>query len=277
MPAFAGDGDERIMTLACHTLNPEVKDRPWLVFLHGLLGSADDWQPLLPALEGWPCLFVDLPGHGRSASLTAAGFADVSQLLTDTLHENNVTAYWLIGYSLGGRISLYHACQGDRSGLQGLLVEGAHPGLTCQAERAQRRHHDQQWAARFLQVPWKQALESWYRQPVFSSLTDAQRQQMIVLRENNNPHTVSAMLAATSLSVQPDLRAQLLRLSLPVVWLCGSQDAKFIHLAQQSGFGLRTVANAGHNAHRDNPAEFARQALAFITSPVLKEVEHDLS
>ncbi|WP_420803796.1 2-succinyl-6-hydroxy-2,4-cyclohexadiene-1-carboxylate synthase [Rahnella perminowiae] len=277
MPAFAGTGDERIMTLACQVLNAGVTDRPWLVFLHGLLGSAADWQPLLPALGGWPCLFVNLPGHGRSASLTAAGFADVSQQLTDTLRVKDVAAYWLIGYSLGGRISLYHACQGDRTGLQGLLVEGAHPGLTCQAERAQRRHHDQQWAARFLQMPWKQALDIWYQQPVFSSLSRSQRQQMIMLRENNNPHTVAAVLTATSLSVQPDLREQLLRISLPVVWLCGHQDIKFIHLAQQSGFGLRTVANAGHNAHRDNPAEYARQALEFITSPVLKEVKHDLS
>src|SRR5688572_26999656 len=99
MPAFAGAGDERIMTLACQVLNADVKDRPWLVFLHGLLGSTEDWQPLFPALDGWPCLLVDLPGHGRSASLTAAGFADVSQLLTGTLHEKNITTYWLIGYS----------------------------------------------------------------------------------------------------------------------------------------------------------------------------------
>ncbi|WP_408637236.1 2-succinyl-6-hydroxy-2,4-cyclohexadiene-1-carboxylate synthase [Rahnella victoriana] len=266
-----------MMTLACQTLNAGVKHRPWLVFLHGLLGSAEDWQPLLSALTDWPCLFVDLPGHGRSASLTAAGFADVSQLLTDTLREKNITTYWLIGYSLGGRISLYHACQGDRSGLQGVLVEGAHPGLTCQAERAQRRHHDQQWATRFLQLPWQQALDNWYRQPVFSSLTDSQRQQLIALRADNNPRTVAAMLAATSLAVQPDLRGDLQQLSLPVVWLCGSQDAKFIHLAQQSGFALRTIANAGHNAHRDNPAEFTRQALACISSPVLKDVAHDLS
>jgi len=265
------------MTLACTRLNADAKGRPWLVFLHGLLGSADDWQPLFAELSGWPCLLVDLPGHGRSASLTAAGFADVSQLLTDTLHGQGITRYWLIGYSLGGRISLYHACQGDARGLQGVLVEGAHPGLTCQAARAQRRHHDQQWATRFVQLPWKQALTGWYRQPVFDSMTDAQRQKLILLREANSPHAVAAMLAATSLAVQPDLRLKLHQLSLPLAWLCGSADTKFITLAQQSGFELRTVANAGHNAHRDNPAEFARQALAFITSPVLKDVEHDLS
>lgn len=265
------------MTLACTRLNSEVKGRPWLVFLHGLLGSATDWEPLFPSLNGWPCLFVDLPGHGGSAAVTAAGFADVSQLLTNTLHQQGITAYWLVGYSLGGRISLYHACQGDRTGLQGVLVEGAHPGLTCQADRAQRRHHDQQWATRFLQLPWKHALDSWYRQPVFASLTDAKRQQLILLRENNNPHTVAAMLASTSLSVQPDLSEELHQLHLPLAWLCGSHDTKFTHLAQRSGFELRTIANAGHNAHRDNPGEFARQALAFIISPVLKEVEHDLS
>lgn len=264
------------MTLACTRLNEQVKERPWLVFLHGLLGCADDFQPLFSELSGWPCLLVDLPGHGRSADLTAAGFADVSQLLSDTLQQEGIHSYWLIGYSLGGRISLYHACHGETSGLRGVLVEGAHPGLTCQTARAQRRHHDQQWATRFVQLPWKQALTRWYRQPVFASLADAERQKRVLLRESNNPQTVAAMLAATSLSVQPDLRHKLQQLSLPLAWLCGSADTKFITLAQQSGFELRIVANAGHNAHRDNPAEFARQALAFITSPVLKEVEHDL-
>jgi 2-succinyl-6-hydroxy-2,4-cyclohexadiene-1-carboxylate synthase len=265
------------MTLACTRLSGDAEGRPWLVFLHGLLGSAEDWQPLLPSLTGWPCLRVDLPGHGRSTAITAAGFADVSQLLTDTLNGQGITSYWLIGYSLGGRISLYHACHGETSGLQGVLVEGAHPGLTCPAERAQRRHHDQQWAARFTQASWPQTLASWYQQPVFSSLTDEQRAGLVLLREGNNPRAVAAMLASTSLSVQPDLRPELRLLSRPLAWLCGSADTKFIHLAQQSGFELRTVANAGHNAHRDNPAEFARQALAFINSPVLKEVEHDLS
>jgi len=263
--------------LSCQQVNAHLSGRPWLVLLHGLLGSGEDWQSLLPYLGEFRCLLVDLPGHGRSASITAAGFADVSQQLTATLQQLGIGDYWLLGYSLGGRISLYHACYGDTRGLRGVLVEGANPGLKTLRDRQQRRHHDQLWVTRFRFQPIEQVLQLWYRQPVFSDLSDAQRQRLVDLRANNQAPAIATMLGATSLAVQPDLRQPLSRLALPVVWLCGAQDQKFTLLAQQSGFPLRTIANAGHNAHRANPTEFARQALAFITSPVLKEVEHDLS
>lgn len=265
------------MTLSCQRVNEHITGKPWLIFLHGLLGNGDDWQPLMPWFCDWPCLLIDLPGHGASASVTAAGFADVSQQLSSTLREQGIDDHWLIGYSLGGRISLYHASHGDSRGLCGVIVEGAHPGLKSLRDRQQRRHHDQLWATRFRAQPIEDVLQDWYRQPVFSDLTDEQRQQLVALRFNNNPLTLAAMFTATSLAVQPDLRERLSRLTLPVVWLCGSHDAKFITLAQQANFPLRHIANAGHNAHRANPADFARQALALISSPVLKEMEHDLS
>ncbi|GBU12252.1 2-succinyl-6-hydroxy-2, 4-cyclohexadiene-1-carboxylate synthase [Enterobacterales bacterium] len=265
------------MTLSCQRINGHITGKPWLIFLHGLLGRGDDWQPLMPWLSNWPCLLIDLPGHGASADITAAGFADVSQQLSSTLQQQSIHDHWLIGYSLGGRISLYHASHGDTHGLCGVIVEGAHPGLKSLRDRQQRHHHDQLWATRFRFQPMAEVLQRWYRQPVFSDLSDEQRQQLVALRINNNPSTLAAMFTATSLAVQPCLRERLSRLALPVVWLCGSHDSKFITLAQQANFPLRLIANAGHNAHRANPADFARQALALISSPVLKEIEHDLS
>jgi len=265
------------MILASQQFNGHITDRPWLVFVHGFLGSAADWQSLMPYFTDWPCLLVDLPGHAGSSATTAAGFADVSQRLTSTLQQLNIHDHWLIGYSLGGRVSLYHATYGNTAGLCGVMVEGAHPGLNSLRDRQSRRHHDQLWATRFRFQPLEQVLQLWYQQPVFADLSDLQRQALIDLRRNNSARRVAAMLVATSLAVQPDLRQRVSRLPLPVTWLCGSEDHKFISLVQQAGFPLRIIANAGHNAHRANPAEFARQALALITSPVLKEVEYDLS
>lgn len=265
------------MTLTCKQVNAHITGKPWLIFLHGLLGSSEDWQPLMPWFSEWPCLLIDLPGHAASASVTAAGFADVSQQLSSTLRQQGIEDHWLIGYSLGGRISLYHASHGDTRGLRGVIVEGAHPGLKSLRDRQQRRHHDQLWTTRFRFQPLAQVLQLWYRQPVFSDLNDEQRKQLVALRLKNNPLTLAAMLGATSLAVQPDLRLRISRLRLPVIWLCGSHDTKFITLAQQANFPLRLIANAGHNAHRANPEDFARQALALITSPVIKEVEYDVS
>jgi 2-succinyl-6-hydroxy-2,4-cyclohexadiene-1-carboxylate synthase len=35
----------------------------------------------------------------------------MSTLLTRTLLSYNILNYWLVGYSLGGRIAMFHACQ----------------------------------------------------------------------------------------------------------------------------------------------------------------------
>ncbi|WP_051419798.1 alpha/beta fold hydrolase [Candidatus Sodalis pierantonius] len=109
---------------------PGSRRRPCLVWLHGLLGSGDDWLPVLPYFAGWPQVTLDLPGHGDSAALPPQPFAALSTTLSQTLRALNIGDYITIGYSLGGRIALYHACHGQDSFWRGLFVEGAHPGLT---------------------------------------------------------------------------------------------------------------------------------------------------
>ncbi|WP_016590827.1 alpha/beta fold hydrolase, partial [Yersinia pestis] len=122
-------------TLACRKLAPHPESPrhqhagPWLVWLHGLLGSGQDWLPVAQLCGDYPSLLIDLPGHGQSVSLSADGFADISRQLSQTLQANGIREYWLAGYSLGGRIAIYHACYGRHHGLQGLLVEGGNLGL----------------------------------------------------------------------------------------------------------------------------------------------------
>ncbi|VFS44371.1 acyl-CoA thioester hydrolase [Enterobacter cancerogenus] len=97
---------------------------PWLVFLHGFSGDAREWRAVGEQLGDYPQLYLDLPGHGGSAGISVSGFDQVSQLLTTTLISYNILSYWLVGYSLGGRIAMFHACQ-QPTGLRGVVVEGA--------------------------------------------------------------------------------------------------------------------------------------------------------
>lgn len=309
-----------------HSLRRGDPGRPWLVWLHGLLGSGDDWSPVLPYFSDWSQATLNLPGHGGTsypgaadrarqdgasarpphrrpaqadgaagqAEPAAAGaspaptdgldFAGVSAGLSHTLAALGITRYILIGYSLGGRIALYHACLGhgaarpDASaaspggrhgaagpeGLLGLFVEGAHPGLPTRAERDDRLRHDNHWAQRFRREPIAAVLEDWYRQPVFGDLSDDARRALVALRAANHGPAVGGMLQATSLALQPDLAARLSALELPFGYLCGSQDDKFTALARRAAFPLALVSGAGHNAHRANPPDFAGQLLTLL-------------
>ncbi len=94
-------------------------------------------------------------------------------------------------------------------GVLGVIVEGGHPGLQNAEQRAERQRSDRQWAQRFCTEPLTAVFADWYQQPVFASLNDDQRRELVALRSNNNGATLAAMLEATSLAVQPDLRANL--------------------------------------------------------------------
>ena len=228
-------------------------DSPWLVFLHGFSGDSQEWQPIGERLSGFSRLYIDLPGHGGSAEIRVSGFTDVISLLRDTLLSYNILKYWLVGYSLGGRVAMIAACQ-EMPGLCGLVVEGGHPGLQSDAERDTRRDSDHHWAERFRHDALTEVFTDWYQQPVFASLNARQREALVALRSQNNGETLAAMLEATSLAVQPDLRAALTVRAFPFYYLCGERDSKFCALATELAATRHVIRNAGHNAHRENPA-----------------------
>ncbi|MDF7680601.1 2-succinyl-6-hydroxy-2,4-cyclohexadiene-1-carboxylate synthase [Enterobacteriaceae bacterium ESL0689] len=240
-----------------HALSqPGQPGYPWLVFLHGFSGDHREWLPIGQQLAAYPRLYVDLPGHGGSSNIATQGFDEFSQQLTQTLAAWAISEYGLIGYSLGGRLAWYFASQ-QPVGLCGLVVEGAHPGLQELAQRQLRRQNDARWAARFRHQPLSEVFTDWYQQPVFASLTPAQRQALVDLRRHNQGHTLAAMLEATSLAAQPDLRATAESFPFPFYYLCGENDDKFRALAAETTATIQLIDNAGHNAHRDNPAMVA--------------------
>lgn len=245
---------------------PGKRALPWIVWLHGFLGAGSDWHEITSAFAN-PQLLIDLPGHGASHAVSTSGFAQTQRLLQNTLINYNILSYWLVGYSLGGRIAMYHACQGSE-GLRCLIVEGAHPGLSHPDERHQRRVSDAGWAERFRHEPLPEVFADWYQQPVFASLTAGQRQQLIALRSKNNGRTLAAMLQATSLAEQPDLRPGLSQPAFPFYYLFGERDNKFAHIAGELAATCFAIPHAGHNAHRDNPAAVTARLCQILRLPV---------
>lgn len=87
-----------------------------LVFLHGFLGTGDDWIAIMKAMSGSArCISVDLPGHGESI-LNTSKVADqelclslemVAGLLHNLIHHITTEKVTLVGYSMGARIALY--------------------------------------------------------------------------------------------------------------------------------------------------------------------------
>jgi len=246
-----------------------------LVLLHGLLGDGGDWQPVIDRLPTLHCIPLDLPCHGHNHATRVNGFEQSHQWLVAELASRNIDRYLLAGYSLGGRLALYHASR-KPTGLQGLLLENCHPGLPA-AERAARIQHDERWAQRFEQEPLATVLGDWYRQGVFADLDDAARTRQIARRLGNNACAIAAMLRSTSLGQQPDLAPWLGQSTLPITWVSGKQDHKFHRLACQLANRDRKinhlVMDGGHNLHAHQPDHFARLLAEWANQQ--KETSHD--
>lgn len=243
----------------------DKQNGPWLVWLHGLLGSADEWGPVVDLCPDMPSLLVDLPGHGQSQSVSCHSFNDFDQQLALLLQHHNIQQYYLVGYSLGARLAMHCACYHQPAGLLGLVIEGGNVGLRDKTEREARFINDHYWAKRFREEPIECVLGDWYQQAVFAHLSLEQRQQLIQLRGQNNPQTVADMLENTSLSKQPFLVDKLYQLMVPFRCFCGEQDQKFRSVSQQYALPITLINNAGHNAHRENPYGYATALHHFLS------------
>lgn len=90
-----------------HLLRGPENSRKW-VFLHGLMGFANNWQKVIYYLEDTErCLSYDQRGHGRSIK-PATGYSseDYAADLKKILDELNWQKIILVGHSMGGRNAL---------------------------------------------------------------------------------------------------------------------------------------------------------------------------
>lgn len=252
----------------------EPKDnttQPCVVFLHGLLGSTMDWEKIAPMIaKTHPVLLIDLPGHGNSRLINVSenfGFEQTCQLIVEQLEMSPYQEFIFVGYSLGGRIAMYlNACVNlpTTVSLLGLCIEGGNFGLLSKEEKQTRLDHDIQWAEQFEQQPIADVLVNWYQQKVFSSLNPEQRQVLVAKRSDNLGKSIGMMLRSTSLAKQPYLLDALHRSTIPMLYICGEADNKFQHLAEQSQLTYQIIAQAGHNAHVEQPERFTHVLNTFL-------------
>lgn len=196
-----------------------------LVFLHGFLGSPQDWEGVIKHLPEFTCKALSYPFQ---------------------IPQNSI----LIGYSMGGRIAL-------RSSYPKILLS-THPGLTTPEEKAERWRLDQLWIQKLQQEPLESFLKAWYAQPLFDSLrTHPAFPEALSRRLKQDPEVLAQMLGQESLAHQ--------EFTLPgAIFLHGQFDPKYAQLYKNLNIPSLEISDAGHAAHLENPqgcAEAIRQGI----------------
>jgi len=138
-----------------------------LIFLHGFLGSPEDWDGVISFLPEFHCEALTYP----------------FQIPPDGI---------LIGYSMGGRRALRYP--------HPKIVLSAHPGLKTPAEKSVRRLHDQKWLDLLHRISLEEFIKAWYQQPLFKSLK--LDEALLKRRLNQNREVIARMLTLESLANQ---------------------------------------------------------------------------
>jgi len=81
-----------------------------LFILHGLFGSADNWQTLGKQFaENYTVYFVDQRNHGRSLHSAEHSYQLMSDDLLELMNDENIDKAILMGHSMGGKTVMHFA------------------------------------------------------------------------------------------------------------------------------------------------------------------------
>lgn len=247
-----------------HFTQSGLVNAPTFLFLHGFLGSHEDWR-MASLTNTFNCLLINLPGHGKSIQLDSDSyrFKNASELIGDIIKQTPQQRCHVIGYSLGGRLALYFALQHPEM-VRSLTLLSTSPGLATESERVQRRQDDEKLAQRLETEDIETILRDWYNQPLFTSLANNKEllETTIVRRKQHDPKEWAKALRGLGVGSQPSLWEMLPTVTVPTLLLTGESDSKFIAIAKKmkeknERFRIETIANAGHALHVEQPTAVA--------------------
>jgi len=246
-----------------------MADRAKFCFLHGFLGKPSDWEPVLLTLslktkDSWTPDLIHDPGLGPETPLSLwpqkfqsvlEGFAKPSSII-------------LVGYSMGARLALTFLAEASCV-LKGALLIAAHPGLSHDSQRQERRQNDQAWAHKLFTQNWDDWIPAWNAQEVFLNTQAFERNEKDFDKEK-----LHLALTQWSLAQQPNYLSRLSSIKTPLRWVVGENDHKFMPLYQQLHhenplFNYQIVKNAGHRVLLDQPHRLSQLILDFASSSVL--------
>ena len=239
---------------------------PALVFLHGFMGTGEDWLPIAEHLsQNFFCLLPDLPGHGASPLDSNPGYQTWSEELKGMLLDQEIERISLVGYSLGGRLALYFYLTNPEK-VTRLVLESANPGIGDSFERQQRAARDQILSQRILENGIESFLNEWYDLPLFESLTryPELKAELRRKRGQQSPQDLAAVLSALSPGQQPDLWPLLSDIQVPTLLISGRLDKKYSGITREMNQALLNsqmifLDDCGHNAHRECPDRYLKE------------------
>ena len=235
-----------------------------LVFLHGFLGSPQDFDMLISALDKkYSFQLLDLT--------TFLSLSDTLPKLKVAIPEGSIG----IGYSMGGRVLLLLAVTYPTL-FKKIILLSASPGIETQ-ELDKRKEWEESWIHLLESQGLDAFLEKWYDQPLFASLKkNTAFKHLSQRRKSLNPLVIKQMFKNFSITKHPSLWNSLKKLPISLLYLVGESDSKYLEIANRlSTLGkhihVKVIPHAGHALHIENPLCCATEMMSFISNDQQKK------
>lgn len=240
----------------------EGSGRP-LLFLHPGDGFADD-DPFLAILkQHYDVLAPWHPGFGHSEfPQDWDSVSDLAYFYLDFLDRLNIENAILVGASFGGWIAAEMAVRGSRRVAHAVLIDPLGIRLSGPTTRDIADFHNTD-AAVLESLKWANPAG---RQPDLMKLDDHALAGIVRTRE------AFAHYGWRPYMYNPGLARWLHRITIPTLVLWGEQDGIVTpdygraYAERIPGARFKSIANAGHYPHLEQPQASADQLLAFVES-----------
>lgn len=237
-----------------------------LVCLHGFSEDISTWNFL--KLNGYQLILIDLIGHGKSEKPHSLKYYEVDVIikhLNIIIKELDIKNYSILGYSMGGRIALAYAIKYQNK-IDKLILESASYGEEGLLNRLKRRRNDFKLARTIEKNGIQWFNQYWSNLSIFNSqknLPIGIIDEINKRRLSNVPFALANTLKSSGQGKFPCLKKQIMKLSLPILYISGEYDKKYEEIGKafeklNSNVKHAILNNCGHNTHIEAPRIFTK-------------------
>lgn len=243
-----------------------------IICLHGFSENLSTWELL--ELKGCKLILIDLIGHGKSDKPYGVKYYSLKVILK---HLNKIIArlslkkYSILGYSMGGRLALAYALVYPNE-IDKLILESASYGEVGFLNRLKRRRSDLSLAKSIEEngIGWFNRY--WGNLSIFESQKSLKIDIINEINERrllNVAHGLSNTLKGTGQGTFPNLKREIVKLSMPILYLSGEYDKKYGKIGKEfeklnSNVKHIRVNGCGHNTHIEAPKAFIKVLSEFL-------------